>query len=44
VFGRFKTADEAEKFLQARRQEYDAAVAYRQKIAEIYQARTTRRC
>ena len=44
VFARFKSADEAELFVAARRQEFDQAEAYRQQMADIYHARTTRRC
>ncbi len=44
AFARFKTSDDAEKFVVDLRQQYDAMVEYRDKIAEIYHARTTRRC
>ena len=44
VFSRFPSQAEADQFLQDMRAQYDAQVAYREQIAQIYRARTTRRC
>jgi hypothetical protein len=44
VFARFKGPEEADRFLQDLRAQYDAMQEYRATIARIYNARSTRRC
>lgn len=44
VFGRFKDAEKAEEALKFARAQYDQALAYRERIAGIYGAQSTRRC
>jgi hypothetical protein len=44
VLARVKTDDEADESLKKIRADYDESVAYRAKIAKMYQALSTRRC
>jgi hypothetical protein len=44
VFSRAKSEDEADKFVQQLRSDYDRLEAQRQAVADAYNVRTTRRC